>query len=515
MPLQNNETYQQYRERVINPISPSFCGAKWFNATIWLGSGTTASCHHPPAHKIPVEEVTSNYKAIHNTSYKKLVREQMLRGERPVECEYCWKIEDLGADKVSDRVYKSVIYTDDDLITAQREIGSVGDAELQTLEIAFDANCNFACSYCNPSFSTSWMTDIRTNGPYQNMVSDGAGAFQQDGSWAQPYGVKNENNPYVDAFMQWWEKELQFTLKELRITGGEATMSQDFWKLMDWWKDHPDCKVQLAVNSNLGALPRLIDRLCETSKSFNKFHLYTSNESFGTQAEYIRDGLVWDDWIANIHKMLSQGNVTQLHVMMTINALCLSSITKFMDEMLVLKRTYGTHHAIMSFNILRFPSFQSIVTLPKEIRLKYAEELEQWLQTNWYTQVETQRGRGVLHRMEYDGIVRTIAYIREIDEGHYNTSSMASRQRDFKSFYTQYDTRRGKEFASTFPDLAQWFKDIPVTKTIPITLVDGDSTKGWKHVSELQQRAIEEGWVITPSQSNPVSQTYSPPKIAS
>ena len=60
------ETYQEYRDRVINPISPSFCGAKWYNATIWLNSGTTASCHHPPAHKIPVEEVLANPKAIHN-----------------------------------------------------------------------------------------------------------------------------------------------------------------------------------------------------------------------------------------------------------------------------------------------------------------------------------------------------------------------------------------------------------------------------------------------------------------
>ena len=46
-----NESYQEWRDRVIDKISPSFCGAKWYNATIWLNSGSTASCHHPPAHK--------------------------------------------------------------------------------------------------------------------------------------------------------------------------------------------------------------------------------------------------------------------------------------------------------------------------------------------------------------------------------------------------------------------------------------------------------------------------------
>ena len=148
----------------------------------------------------------------------------MLDGERPTECEYCWKIEDLGKDKVSDRVYKSVIYSDSALKEAKTKYDWTQDVDLKTLEIAFDANCNYACSYCNASFSTTWMNDIRKNGAYQNLVSDGARAFQQDGKWAQPYGVKNKDNPYTEAFWEWWTKELQYSLEELRVTGGEATM---------------------------------------------------------------------------------------------------------------------------------------------------------------------------------------------------------------------------------------------------------------------------------------------------
>ena len=37
----DEESFQEYRERVINKLSQSFCGAKWYNATIWLGKGTT------------------------------------------------------------------------------------------------------------------------------------------------------------------------------------------------------------------------------------------------------------------------------------------------------------------------------------------------------------------------------------------------------------------------------------------------------------------------------------------
>ena len=83
MPRLPNETDHQYKARVIDPKSASFCAAKWYNATIWLGSGMTTSCHHPLPHKIDVEEVKKNYKAIHNTPEKKEQRRQMQCGERP------------------------------------------------------------------------------------------------------------------------------------------------------------------------------------------------------------------------------------------------------------------------------------------------------------------------------------------------------------------------------------------------------------------------------------------------
>ena len=42
-------------------------------------------------------------------------------GERPAGCEYCWKIEDIGRDAISDRVYKSKIFSDESLQKAFEE----------------------------------------------------------------------------------------------------------------------------------------------------------------------------------------------------------------------------------------------------------------------------------------------------------------------------------------------------------------------------------------------------------
>jgi len=160
MPKRPNESLVDYRKRVIDIKSESFCAAKWLNATIWLGSGSTTSCHHPPAHDIPLDELKDNYTAIHNTKHKKLMRKMMIEGERPRECEYCWKIEDIGKDHVSDRTFKTIIYKDEELEDIYQKPWDY-DVQLKTLEISFDRVCNLACSYCNASFSTTWARDIK------------------------------------------------------------------------------------------------------------------------------------------------------------------------------------------------------------------------------------------------------------------------------------------------------------------------------------------------------------------
>jgi hypothetical protein len=153
------ETLHAYKARMIDNKSESYCGAKWFNATIWLGHGQTASCHHPPGHWIPLEELKDNPTAIHNTKHKKLMRKQMQEGKRPAECEYCWKVEDMGKDHISDRVFKTEIFKDEDL-DASMEMPWDENVQLRTLEISFDRACNLKCTYCNPAFSTMALIKI-------------------------------------------------------------------------------------------------------------------------------------------------------------------------------------------------------------------------------------------------------------------------------------------------------------------------------------------------------------------
>ena len=352
----NDENLHQYKERIIDPISKSYCAAKWYNATIWLGHGQTTSCHHPPGHNIPIEELKDNPSAIHNTPHKKLMRKMMLDGERPAECEYCWKVEDMGKNHISDRVFKTEIFADKD-IEKTTTMPWEENVNLKTLEISFDRACNFKCSYCNPAFSTAWVKDINDYGGYQNIQSDGRGHFQDTASWAEPATKKQEDNPYIQAFHKWWESDLADCLEEIRITGGEPIMLKGTWKLFDWFEKQ-NSDMRFAINSNLIAKNSIIDKLVSKAKNINNFSIYTSCEATGKQAEYIRDGLDYDQWKSNLVRVLSETDA-QLNVMMTINSLCLFSITDFLDQIYELKETTGSKWPSVSVNLLRFPSFQS------------------------------------------------------------------------------------------------------------------------------------------------------------
>lgn len=436
----------EFRQQKLDTKSASFCAAKWYNATIWLGSGQTTSCHHPPAHAIDLEAIKTNPSAIHNTVEKKIDRLNMQLGNRPKGCEYCWKIEDMGRDAVSDRVYKSKIYPIEALDEAYNTPHQA-DVNLRTLEIAFDRTCQFACSYCNPAFSSTWVKDIRSNGAYERLVSDGRNHFTHDHPSSQLYRF-GETNPYVEAFFAWWETDLHRTLQELRITGGEPLMSGETWKLLDWFKNNKGkSTTRLAINSNLGAEVDL-DRLLDSVDGLD-VDIYTSMEATYEQAEYVRDGLDYNAWLCNVQRLLDSDNIRAVHCMATINALCLESLPALFKSIMHLKMCYGRDRVSFTLNILRFPSFQSALILPNNLRTQYKDSLQAWLDAN--------RNDPLLHEHEINHTQRLIDYLDVVKTPHSEAFDMPKLHNDFKQFFLQYDQRRGKNFATTFPALADWY----------------------------------------------------------
>ena len=231
----DSPVYIEVRKQ-LNETGHGFCLAKWTQVTMHLQLGHTHSCHHPATHQISLKELKRNPTALHNTNFKKRRRKEMLDGERPSECDFCWNIED-NSDRFSDRTFKSGENWSKPYMDEIKQLNWREDYNPKYVEVAFSNACNFKCSYCGPAFSSAWMQEI-----------DKYGAYPTTDSFNDPKHLEFDNkvpylasaeNPYVDAFWKWWP-DLYKDLHTFRITGGEPLMSKDTWKVLDYIIEHPD-----------------------------------------------------------------------------------------------------------------------------------------------------------------------------------------------------------------------------------------------------------------------------------
>jgi organic radical activating enzyme len=433
---------------ILNDVSPSFCLAKWYQLTLYLQNGFNHSCHHPSPHKIPLDELEQNYKALHNTKFKKEQMQKMLDGERPSECSYCWTAEDNG--NISDRSYKSATswaYPYIDEVIKNK----TADIEPRYVEISFSNVCNFKCAYCSPDLSSQWHEEISKHGAYPTSRNyNGFDWFKQVGKMPIKH---SDPNPYVDAFWAWWP-ELYKNLHTLRLTGGEPLLSKDVWRMLDAIEADPKQDLVLAINTNLGVgrdtIDRMITKINNISKNIQEIQIFTSGEAMGKAGEYIRYGLDYQEWCQNLEYVLDHTNCI-VAVMTTVN---LTSITTYCDFVRYLLDLRGRYNKTVTFNkvqfmtnTLRYPEFLSLTLLDKETKIKFAQEVETLI---------AERGKfdglATLSVSEVDQLRRMINYMNEI-----NPNEKILRK-DFVAFINEYDQRRNTDFNQVFPELTEFYK---------------------------------------------------------
>ena len=438
-------------KKTIDSISDSFCAAKWYNATIWLSNGRTASCHHPIAHSIPIESIQKDASALHNTEYKKEQRRLMLAGERPSECSYCWRVEDNNDPSIfSDRIYKSHIYSVEDMLKL-RDIPHSENVDPKTLEISFDNLCNLSCTYCNSEFSSTWSTDIKSKGIYTNLLTPGGSTYTHDADYTLPLNSKQENI-YIEKFFEWYNTSLKDNLQELRITGGEPSRSPHFWRFLE---QCTDAKFDFAVNSNLIMNETRLQSLIEAAGKFKKFDLYTSCESTGKHAEFVRHGLKYDLWRNNLKSFIANAKFNSVHIMMTISALSIWTSVPFMEDIMSLREELSNNNICsLSLNILRFPSFQSINVISESQKITLANEFEEF----------AERRKNMLSESERNQILRVASYLRNVDKSYEDTDTSENKTNDFVNFINQYALRRSMKIEDHFPQpFIEWLNTLKDT----------------------------------------------------
>lgn len=440
----------------LNKVSPSFCMAKWMNTTIHLQLGRTHSCHLPPTHKIPLKEIEKNVNALHNTEEKMKQRKMMLEGERPKGCQACWDIEDLPGKHYSDRHYRG-----QDCWT-KPFIDKVAVSEWNTpinpsyLEVSFSAGCNFKCSYCSPSFSSAWQKEVEKFGGYPL-----SGAIKHHSpSWLKAQGempIPDEGNPYVTAFWKWWPK-LKEDLMFFRITGGEPLLSNETFKAFERISEEPMPRLEFSINSNLGIPPVTFNRFLEktqellSEKKIKHFMLHTSVDTFGDQAEYIRNGLNFEQYQDYVERYLENIKSGSLAFMCTFNALSIDKYIFFLEWLISLRRRFHQpgRNIFLDIPHLKYPSFMSVQVLPNSYRKKIDQIIS-------FMEKHEDPLYGI-KRAEILKMKRIKSWMEEVDTFDSKAlKKLKVDQKNFSLFFKEHDRRRGTSFKKTFPELKNMY----------------------------------------------------------
>ena len=486
---------------LLNSTGRGFCLAKWTQVTMHLGTGMTHSCHHPTPHKIPLEEIEVNPSALHNTLFKKQQRKLMLNGERPNECDYCWRIED-NTNEFSDRIEKSLDKWS--LIDHDKIVGSTGDEDVypRYVEISWSNTCNFKCSYCGPSFSSKWAEEIKEHGYYELPHDHGY-------NWTDNLQIlEREHNPYIDAFWKWWP-EASKHIHTLRITGGEPLLSKHTFKVMESLIENPNPNLELNINSN-GCPPdqlwaRFIDLVNQLTANgcIKKFTLFTSAEAYGDQCDYIRHGMNFVKFKQNIEQFLQETKGTRVTIMSAFNLLSLPTFQRLLEWVLNLKKRHNqnglfewfekqnlqvldataksnlppeylqgdwqtfaqraryTERVGIDIPYIREPQFLDVKIATPDLLEKYLVpalnymysniKVQEWNDTMGFDIMEAAKLKRILVQF-------VTKIMKNAREDHTTEEEWISKCRHrFITFIDEHDRRRGTDFKATFPELNRFY----------------------------------------------------------
>lgn len=268
------------------------------------------------------------------------VRQSMIDGKRPIECEGCWSDEDKGIK--SKRQYENERWQH--IIPLLEKSARLQNIDLRYVELRLGNICNNACLTCNSYSSSKWYPDEKK--------------IAKVLPWFELRPLEN---------FKWFEKpefyhdlaEKSQSVEEIYINGGEPTLIKaHFEYLKQLIVLGVADKVHLVYSLNMMDIP---DRLIKLWKGFKQVTVNASIDDLGSRNYYIRYPTQWEETIASIEKLNKLPNVSW-HVTQTVSIFNIYTLNEFGEW---LQNTYNKtpHH-----NYVLYPDYLSLASLPNHVK---------------------------------------------------------------------------------------------------------------------------------------------------
>ena len=194
-------------------LRDNFC-SRPFNELHIEDNGNITPCCVMPSNRFFMGNGIKNY-----FSGKPLMqlKQKLIQNEKPAECEYCWKAENVNLKT--------------------HRINEKQDG-IRQIHIRLNNVCNFKCRMCNPRFSSTWEIENRKHKFFGDAFSIQKDVFDYDPKLL----------PFVVTAIR------KMNLKFINISGGEPLITDANYKFLMYLIDHNSTNVTLAYSTNLSKL---------------------------------------------------------------------------------------------------------------------------------------------------------------------------------------------------------------------------------------------------------------------
>jgi len=355
---------------VWNPLekaksSSSFCILPWVHQYIGPRGDVKPCCIYNPMDELGSLKETT-LETIFNSDKSKQLRLDMLNDVEIPNCKECNLREGIVRGtyrQQSNKIYLSNTHPSYQSIIDQLNSttvdGAVPKHQLHYLDCRWNNLCNFKCMTCNPTFSSSFISE------YEDIYNV---------KHAYTFSGKTEE----DAFEQIVSHVP--TLDSIYFAGGEPMMQKQHYMLLE------ECIKanrfpNLMYNTNLSRLSLGNYDVIELWKNFDEVSVMASLDASYERAEYWRKGTIWADIVANRKRIKDQAPNVNFVVSCTVTWPNIYNILEFHKEWYNLGLV-----SLVNFttNPIFSPTIYSLNNLPgwkKEHIISAIEEHIEWIKT--------------------------------------------------------------------------------------------------------------------------------------
>lgn len=391
------------------------CISPWIHLHTWPNNEVFPCCLTPSDY--PIGNLKDNtLEELWNCDKIKKLRLDFLEGRKPESCKRCFKQEEHG--KGSLRTHLNDAFAHNlHLMDLTNKDGSLDDLSIVYWDFRFSNICNMKCRMCGPQLSSGWYED--TKRLWGKLPDDLPDPKTQPDLWKQ----------IVPLFE---------TVEDIYFAGGEPLLMEEHYRILNRLDEMEKYNVVIRYNSNFSKLKYKKLNVLDVWPKFKRVEMGASLDAYGTLAEYIRSGTVWDEIIENRQQMKKLAPNARFFINCTIGLMNSYQIVDFHNYALetgMIERPDDFH-----INLIQTPECFSIKVLPK----KYKKHL---------TKVYTKHAKK-LKKRGYDHISNQffslISYMNEEDR----TDLIG----DFQDRIKRVDEIRQEKFEEVVPQLAGLMK---------------------------------------------------------